>query len=81
MSFKAVVAQLHAELIFSLGAKAAVALVASADLLVMCLFVGVDFGMNFNHCYSPRFLGGANVVPRRLIEAKRLTPPQRVRFA
>jgi len=46
---EAVVAELHAELIFGLGAKTAVALVAGGDFLVMRLFVGVNLRMDFKH--------------------------------
>ncbi len=70
---KAFVAQLKAELIFALSAKTAVALMAGGDLLVLCLFVGVNFGMNFDHCYSPSHSDWANGMPRRAVEDKRLT--------
>jgi hypothetical protein len=53
MRVKAFVAQLHTKLVFAPGTKIPVALVAGGDLLVVCLFGGVDFRMDFDHCSSP----------------------------
>jgi len=54
---EALVAQLHAVLIFALCAKTAVTLMAGADLFVVRFFRGVNFRMNFDHCYSPEWKG------------------------
>ena len=50
---EALVAQLHAVLIFALCAKTAVTLMAGADLFVVRFFRGVNFRMNFDHCLLP----------------------------
>ena len=58
---EAIVAQLQTELVFAFRTKTAVALVAGANPLVVCLFLGVDFGMNFDHCKLPPILHGKSL--------------------
>src|SRR3974390_364540 len=59
MRLKAVVAELQAKLIFALGAKTAVALVAGRDFLMFCVFAGVNLGMDFDHWKnSPQYTHG-----------------------
>ena len=72
MRGEALVAELQAELILALRAKATVALMAGTDLFVMGGFDCVNFGMNFDHGLLPHPLQWANRLPRRLIEEKRL---------
>jgi len=69
---KALVAQLQAELIFTLGTKTAVTLMAGADPFVMGLFAGMNFWMGFNHCGFST-VGWASSMPCCAIEEKRLT--------
>ena len=58
MRGEALVAELQAELILALRAKATMALMAGADLLVMGRFVGVNFGMDFDHGLLPLTFNG-----------------------
>ena len=58
MRGEALVAELQTELILALRAKATVALMAGADLLVMGCFVGVNFGMDFDHGLLPLTFNG-----------------------
>jgi hypothetical protein len=62
---KASIAKLQAELILTLRPETAVALMAGTNLLVMRLFAGVNFGMDFNHCGSPVLkMGKSPAMPR-----------------
>jgi hypothetical protein len=49
MCVQAVIAKLHAELVFILGAKAAVAVVTGRDFLMLGVLRSVNFGMDFQH--------------------------------
>jgi len=52
--FEAVVAQQQAELVFTVGAKTPVALMAGRNFLVLRLFTGVNLGMDFDHRKTPQ---------------------------
>jgi hypothetical protein len=58
MRLEAVVAQLQAKLVFAFRPKAAMAPVASADFLMLGLFLGPNLGMNFDHDKFPRVSNG-----------------------
>jgi hypothetical protein len=81
MFVEAVAAKLHAELVFILRAKAAVAAVTGRDFPMLGVFLSVNFGMDFKHCDLSDLKNGQAACPagRRKRNDLLTMPPNELR--